>query len=292
MNSTGRGGATGHVRQALFEGFTDRYFPAEAEDLPTLETAEEHGRMLVGNYVISRRAHQNFVAATALLGQPSVSMNEDHEISLSILTNAAGTPLRFREVEPFVWQQVNGGERLSARIGEDGRVEMFSAAFFSPFMMFTPVEWWRNGALLTPLAGFAAGALLLTVLFWPVRAIVRWRFKKPFALSGRQAMAYRLSNVGALAVLLHLGSWLFLVTHMMSDINRLDGRLDGMIVLMQFLSVLPVAALLIALWNTFVVWTGGASWFAKLWSLVLVVSTLVMIWFLAAGGFFSFGLTY
>lgn len=292
MNSTGQGGATGRIRQALFEGFTDRYFAAETEDLPTLETAEEHGRMLVGNYVISRRAHRNFIAATALLGQPSVTMNADHEISLSILTDAAGTPLRFREVEPFVWHQVNGAERLSARVGDDGEVEMFSAAFFSPFMMFVPVEWWRNGAVLMPLAGFAGGALLLTVLFWPVRAIVRWRFKKPFALSGRQAVAYRLSNLGALATLLHLGGWLWLVTYMMSELNRLDGRMDGMIVLMQFLSVLPVAALLIAFWNAFVVWTGAASWFAKLWSLVLVVSTLVIIWFLIAAGFFQFGLTY
>lgn len=293
MNSSGQGGATGRIRQALFEGFTDRYFPAEAEEEPpTLETAEEHGRMLVGNYVISRRAHQNFVAATALLGQPSVTMNEDHEISLSILTDAAGTPLRFREVEPFVWQQVDGGERLAARLNDDGEVEMFSAAFFAPFMMFTPVEWWRNGALLLPLAGFAAGALLLTVLFWPVRAIVRWRFKSPFALSGRQATAYRLSNLGALLPLVYAGGWLFLVTFMMAELNRLDGRMDGMIVFMQFLSVLPVAALLIALWNAFVVWTGAGSWFAKLWSVVLLASTLVMLWFLIAAGFFNFGLTY
>ncbi|HCY56667.1 MAG TPA: serine hydrolase, partial [Oceanicaulis sp.] len=286
-------GAPGRIRQALFEGFTDRYFPPESqEERPTLDTAEEHGRMLVGNYVISRRAHQNFVAATALLGQPSVSMNEDHEISLSILTDAAGTPLRFREVEPFVWQQVNGAERLSARINEDGEVEMFSAAFFAPFMMFTPVEWWRNGALLMPLAGFAAAALLLTVLFWPVRAIVRWRFGKPFALSGRQAMAYRLSNAGALLPLLHAGGWLFLMTYMMSELNRLDGRLDGALMFMQFMAVLPFLALLVAVWNVFVVWTGAASWFAKLWSLVLLASTLVMIWFVAAAGFFNFGLTY
>lgn len=293
VNSSGRGGAPGRIRQALFEGFTDRYFPAEAEEeRPTLETAGEHGRMLVGNYVISRRAHQNFVAATALLGQPSVSINADDEISLSILTDASGTPLRFREVEPFVWQQVNGGERLAARLNDDGEVEMFSAAFFAPFMMFTPVEWWRNGALLMPLAGFAGAALLLTVLFWPVRAIVRWRFKKPFALSGREAMAYRLSNIAALLPVVYAGGWLFLITYMMAELNRLDGRLDGMIVLMQFLSVLPVLALLIALWNAFVVWTGAASWFAKLWSLVLVASTLVMIWFIAAAGFFNFGLTY
>ncbi|WP_439632731.1 serine hydrolase domain-containing protein [Glycocaulis sp.] len=292
MNSTGRGGATGRVRQALFEGFTDRYFPADAQDLPTLGTAEEHGRMLVGNYVISRRAHQNFVAATALLGQPSVSMNEDHEISLSILTDASGTPLRFREVEPFVWQQVNGGERLSARVNENGEVEMFSAAFFAPFMMFTPVEWWRNGALLMPLAGIAAAALLLTVLFWPVRAIVRWRFKTRFALTGRQAMAYRLSNIGALLPLVYAAGWLVLITHMMGELHRLDGRLDGVIVFMQFMAVLPMLALLIALWNAFVVWTGGASWFARLWSLVLVASTLVMIWFVIAAGFFNFGLTY
>lgn len=292
MNSTGRNGATGRVRQALFEGFTDRYFPAEAEDLPTLDTAEEHGRMLVGSYVISRRAHGNFVASGSAMSQPAITMNADHHISLSILTDAAGAPRWFREVEPFVWHEVNGSERLAARLGEDGRVEMVSAAFFSPFMMFTPVEWWRNAALLMPLTGIAFGVLLLTVLFWPVRAIVRWRFGKRFALSGRQAMTHRLVPAAALATLVHAGAWLAFVTFIMADLNRLDGRMDGTIVLLQVLSVLPVAALLIALWNAFVVWTGGASWFAKLWSVVLLVSMVVMIWFLIAAGFFSFGLTY
>lgn len=292
MNSTGRGGATGRIRQALFEQFTDRYFPVEQEELPTLETAEEHGRLLVGNYLVSRRPHNSFASAVSILGQATVTMNADHEISLSILTDAAGVPMRFREVEPFVWQQVNGVERLSARIGEDGRVEMMSAAFFSPFMVFAPVEAWRNSALLLPLAGIAGGLLALTFLFWPVRALVRWRHGKRFELTGREALAHRLVPLGALAVLVHVGGWLGLLTYMMSDLFRLDGRLDGMIVLMQFLTVLPVAAVGIALWNAFVVWTGRTSWFARLWSVVFVAAVLVMIWFLAAAGLFNFGLTY
>lgn len=292
MNSTGRGGATSRIRQALFEQFTDRYFPVELEELPTLETAEEHGRMLVGNYLVSRRAHQNFLASTSILGQATISMNADNEISLSILNDAAGAPMRFREVEPFVWQQVDGVERLSARIGEDGRVEMMSAAFFSPFMVFMPVEGWRNSALLLPLAGIAGGLLALTFLFWPIRALVRWRHGKRFALTGREAMAHRLVPLAALAVLIHVGGWLWLVTYMMSDLFRLDGRMDAMVILLQVLTVLPVIAALIALWNAFVVWTGRTSWFAKLWSLVIVASVAVMIWFLAAASFFQFGLTY
>lgn len=292
MNSTGRGGATGRIRQALFEQFTDRYFPVELEELPTLETAEEHGRMLVGQYLVSRRPSGNFLASSWLLSPASVTMNADNELSLSILNDTAGAPMRFREVEPFVWQQVGGVERLSARIGEDGRVEMFSAAFFSPFMVFMPAEWWRNGALLMPFVGIAAGALLLTFLFWPVRAIVRWRFGKRFELSGREAMTHRLVPLGALATLIHVGGWVWLITHMMSDFTRLDGRMDGMIVLLQFLSVLPLAALAIMAWNTFVVWTGRASWFAKLWSLVLLASMLVMLWFLTIAGFFNFGTSF
>lgn len=292
MNSTGRGGATGRIRQALFEQFTDRYFPVELEELPTLETAEEHGRMLVGNYLVSRRPYNNFASAVSILSQATISMNADHELSLSILNDAAGAPMRFREVEPFVWQEVNGVERLSARIGEDGRVEMMSAAFFSPFMVFAPVEPWRNSALLLPLAGIAGGLLALTFFLWPVRAIVRWRHGKRFALTGREAMAHRLAPLGALAVLVHVGGWLWLLTFMMSDLFRLDGRLDGMIVFLQILTVLPVIGLAITLWNAFVVWTGRTSWFAKLWSLVLIASVAVMIWFLAAAGLFNFGLTY
>jgi CubicO group peptidase (beta-lactamase class C family) len=58
LNSQGRGGATTAIRTALFEGFTDRYFPDEspaataatAATTVDAKTAAEHARMMAGRY--------------------------------------------------------------------------------------------------------------------------------------------------------------------------------------------------------------------------------------------------
>ena len=48
--------------------------------------------------------------------------------------------------------------------------------------------------------GIGLGALLLTVLAWPVSALVRRHYGVPYALQGRDARAHRLVRIAALAV--------------------------------------------------------------------------------------------
>lgn len=291
MNSTGRNGASGRIRNALFEGFTDRYFPVEADERPTLDTAAEHGRMMAGSYENSRVIRTNFLASVYLMGQIKVGLNADDELVTDFMRTPAGAPKRWREVEPFVWQEVGGADRLAARV-EDGRVTGFSMEPVSPFMAFTPVPWQRSSALLMPLIGIALGALALTVVLWPVRAVVRWRYRAPFPLEGRRAWAWRAVRLGALLSLAHLGLWMFLVTSSMSNLSRMTDALEPWVLALLIGAIIPLSALAVSVWNAVAVWTGPSSWFGKAWSLVIVASFVILVWFLAAAGFLSFTLAF
>ena len=51
--------------------------------------------------------------------------------------------------------------------------------------------------------------------------------------------------------------------------------------------LLLYVAFALALWNMVVVWQGGQSWFARLWSVVLPLAILVVILFAATNGLLS-----
>lgn len=291
MNSTGNGNASGQIRDALFAGFTDRYFPVETEDRPTLDTAAEHGAQVAGVYENSRGSRTNFIAALSLVGQAKLAMNEDHELVTDFLTDAAGQPKRWREVEPYVWQEVNGPDRLAVRF-EDGKVHSWSVDPYAPFMTFLPPPTWRSSALLIPLISIALGVLTLTALLWPVRAVVRWRYAKPFPLSGRRALGYRAVRTAAFAGVAYIAAWAWLIIFLMSDLANLNGSGDPFVLIMQVAMIIPLTALVIGIWNAALVWKGPSSWFGKAWSIPVALSFVILAWFSIAAGFFNLGLNY
>ncbi len=278
-NSAGKEGASGAIRAALFEQFSNRYFPEPIEEGEMdVATAAEHAGLMAGRYVNSRRSASNFLAVLNLFGQVQVTAQPDGTLIVPALLDLAGQPRAWREVEPFVWREVGAGTRLAAAV-DSGRVDRFSVDPLSPFMVFEPVPWWRSSAWLIPALVLGLVALFLSAIFWPVRALVRRRFGARLALSGRDLQAYRLTRIAALAVLLVLAGWAIMLSYVLSDYTRLTSSLDALWWLLQIAGlVVFIGAAVITLWNLWVVWTGKRSWFAKIWSPVLAASCLVVLW--------------
>jgi magnesium-transporting ATPase (P-type) len=127
------------------------------------------------------------------------------------------------------------------------------------------------------IASFAA--LVLTVLLWPVGAIVRRRYKAPLALDAGSMSAYRWSRIGSVAIVAALCLWGLFVVLILNDTGSLGGRLDPLLILAQLLSVVAFwGGLALMLWNLAVVWRGQRRWPAKLWSIVLVIAALTTLW--------------
>jgi CubicO group peptidase (beta-lactamase class C family) len=293
VNSLGKDGAAQGVRESLFREFTDRYFPGPtATGEVASQVAAEHARLMSGRYEMSRRSQSSFFSFLNLAGQDKVSANGDGTLDVSFMHGLAGEPLKWKEIEPFVWREVGGKTLLAAKI-ENGRVARFSVDGLSPIAVLEPVPWWRSAAWLLPLLLISAAALASTALLWPVAALVRRRYGAVLDLSGTPLKAYRLSRIAAAAVVVILAAWVGTLGAMLSNLRLLSPSFDWWFWVLQLLSlVVFVGAAAIALWNLRVVWTARRGWFSKGWSIVLVVSTLTVVWAALAYKLIGFDVNY
>jgi hypothetical protein len=279
MNSPGKSGAAGPIRTAVFEQFADRYFPApEPSERLDPKTAEAHAKLVAGTYDNSRRSTSSFFTITDLVGPAKVTHNADTTISLPFLTALNGEPKHWRETKPFIWQEKDGKNVVSARV-ENGRVKMLTGDEISPFMMFMPTPWWRSAAWLGPLAQFSVAVLVITLVVWGAAAIARRRYRVAFPLSGRALVAHRWMRYAAIAVLLLLGGWMWQLKRMTSEVAALTSKSEPWLWTLQLLGlVIFVGAAGVALWHARIAWSGKRHWTAKAWSTVLAVATVGLLY--------------
>lgn len=283
VNSVGKDGAAGAVRGGLFDDFADRYFPGDEKDgRVDAKTATEHARMMVGRWQNSRRSATSFLAALSLPGQVAVSVGPKGELSMP------GEARKWIEIAPFVWRDADSHERLAAKV-VDGKVVRFSFDGISPFMVFEPVLASHSAAWLMPALYVSLGALALSVIFWPVAAIVRRRYGARLALERRALLAYRGVRVAAALILAVLIGWMAVIMAMSGD----GDNPDALLWLLQVAGLIVfVGGFVVALVNARVVWTGKRRWTAKLWSVVLVLATLVILWTAFAFKLLAFTVNY
>jgi CubicO group peptidase (beta-lactamase class C family) len=277
FNSAGEGRAVSVLRRGFMKGFMDRYFPAaKASPLPTLKTAAADARLVAGSYVTSRRGDSSFARLFAL--QPiAVTANADGTITIPLLVNAAGIPKHWREIRPFIWQEENGASLLQANL-RNGQVEQIGMEDIGPIIVLQPAPLvsarWNLWLLLATAAMFA-----LTVLFWPVKAVLRWRYDRPLAYAGRARVLYRLTRVVALIDLVFLAGWplgfLFAASHLASLSPSIDWAWRGL----QILGVIGiVGTVIVALEFLTAVRDPDRPWWTKATDALILAATLATIW--------------
>jgi CubicO group peptidase (beta-lactamase class C family) len=281
FSSPGKEGAVQTLRNQLFQDFADRYLPAAVPHPVTAQvdaaTQTAHAALMSGAWDVSRRADTNFLAALGFMGQTKVGANKKGELVLPF-PGPNGKPRHWVEVSPFVWQDVNGHDRAAARV-VDGKPVRFSFDFLSPFMVFDRAPGYSSSTWLTPLFMASFAAMLLTVLVWPAAAIVRRRYQAPLALDPGSRRAYLASRIGAVATVAALAVWGLFMVLILKDTGTLGGRLDPLLVLAQILSIVAfIGGLAVMLWNLTAVWRGQRRWPAKVWSVVLVLSSVLVLW--------------
>jgi len=279
FNSSGKEGAVGPLREAFFRYFADRYFPGPAQEGKVDEaTAKEHAAEIAGSYISSRRAESSFLSVLNLLQPAKVVVNEDGSISLTLLRDLNGEPTKWREIAPYLWRNVNGKTRLAAEV-KDGRVVRFAPEWISPFMYMERSTGAKGVGWLMPATVVALAALTLTVLFWPVAALVRRRYRKPLPYSGREAKAYRWVRIGALLSLAAIAGWIGTIQAMFSNLKLLTAGMDWLVLALHVFGTIAVfAGLALALWHLSVVWKAPKRWLGKIWAIVLVFATAIVAW--------------
>ncbi|HSJ74635.1 MAG TPA: serine hydrolase domain-containing protein, partial [Gemmatimonadales bacterium] len=293
LNSPGKEGAAGPIRTAVFEQFADRYLPAPDTATPLdRATAYKHAQQVAGQYESSRHSVSNFFSLTDLISPSKVTANPDTTITLPYLTALNGDPKHWREIRPFVWQEVDGKNVAGAKV-ENGRVEMLSGDEISPFIVFRPTRWWKSPAWLLPLAEFSLAVLILTLIAWPLAALARRRYGAAFPLQGRARSAYRWVRIAAAGLLLLLAGWTWQIQRMSTEVAALTSKCDPWLWLLQLLGfVVFLGAAGVALWNARLARSGRRSWGSQLWSGLLVLATVTLLYIAVVFKLVAFDINY
>ena len=281
LNSVGLDGAAGPIRQALRQSFADRYFPGPApQGQLDAAAARAAGAKLAGTYVTSRREETSvFSLLYYLLADTPVTVGDDGHLTAGGEKDVSGQLQRFDAIAPLVWRAQGGKTRLGAKLA-NGSVSVWSDDN-TPFEVSTPVPLSKDAVWLTPALIASVAALVLTALFWPVTALYRRRYGAQLSLRGAQAASYRLTRVAALLDAVLMIAWPITIVVMFQTF-ALNGTFDPWLTVLHWATIVVFPlALLVFLWNAFVVWTtrpGVRGLFARLWSVVLVLSGLVLVW--------------
>jgi Beta-lactamase len=293
FNSLGKEAAAHSLRGALFQDFADRYFPGpRPETRVDAKTAAEHAARMSGNWSNSRNSQSNFLASVGFFSQIKMGADKKGELVVPDLTGLNGKPRHWIEIAPFVWLDADGHDRLAAKV-VDGKPERWSFDLLSPFMVFERVPRYSSSAWLMPLLLTSVGALLITALLWPVTAWVRHRYQAPLHLDPSSLRAYRLSKIAAILILAALGLWTLTLVLMIKNNTDLAARFDPLLWLDQIFGTLALLGGLAAmLWNLRAVWGGKRRWPARVWSVVLSVSAVTVLWVAVLCKFTAFGTNY
>lgn len=203
LNSGGRGATDSlELRQSLLDGFADRYFPAPGPtERPATSTAASHAALAEGSYENARSPYSTFLSALRLNGQTRVTARTDGTVLID--PGPLSTyPAVYREVGPWVWQEVGGQRTVTMRTAGD---RVGAIGFESAFTLLR-TEPDRDAGLVLPVLAASAAVLVVGLLAWPIGAIVRRRYGIPATpRPGRTARV--LTRVAAAAAVLALVGW-------------------------------------------------------------------------------------
>ena len=273
-NSAGR--ADDDPRPELWEKFLDRYFAYQRPAAATPARAATDARAVAGTYITSRRDQTNVFSVSGLFDEMNVSAKPDGTLSVDQLTAFNGQPKKWQESGPLQYREIDGQDRLAFKKDASGRLRLITDF---PAIVYLRAHWYENKLVNEIILGVCAAIFLLTLLFWPVAALVRRHYAKPLVLSSGQRrlrLAVRVVCALDLAFIVGWGSIILGLT----DVAALNQQLDPWMRLLQIVGWLGVVGLVATLDNLVRAWETPRWWWTRLWDTAVALASLGFVWFL------------
>ena len=273
VNSLGKDASGKDIRNAVYNEFMNRYFPAPPSGSePTLASAGRDGALLVGTYQVSRRIQTSILDFVYLMGQNKITQAPDGTLSVEGLVDLGGAIKHWREIAPFVWRNVAGHDRLAAKV-VNGKVQAVWVDEQVPAFVLQPVPASRNKGWILPLLGTSILTLAIVALSWPLSAFIRSRYRWSFAHDGRRALAYRLVRLIAATDVIFVLGMASTIISTASRTDSLTGATDPVFRVFQLFGLLGLAGVAVGPWNLVEVWGDKAStWWAKLTAILVTLA--------------------
>ncbi len=157
----------GSAPSTLLQAFLDHYFPApqEATPAPPAGFAERAGQ-ISGDYWSTLRSYTTYEKLAVLSATTRVSVVGDSRLAIS----AGNQTFTVVEVTPWVFQQVDGQERVVFRPEGGGMVMLIAS---TPIYAYTKVAWYDAPTTHVLLVVVCVLLFLSALLLWPLGFVLR-----------------------------------------------------------------------------------------------------------------------
>ena len=285
-NSAGKGELS--PRSILLEKFLDRYFPYTQPPAGKIENAKADAASVAGLYLTSRRFESSFLKLSSL-GQEKVSVNSDGTISIDPLKGPNGQLLKFEEISPLLYRAVHGRAHIAFKQDGNGRMQ-FQMDW--PIFIFQKVGFWENKYFNYTLAIFGLVMVVLTVLLWPVGALIRKHYGRPLDLTPLQRKLRLGVRLVCILFIIFLGGWMAVLTKGMGAPGGVN-ELAPWIICFGILGVLCVFGAVFVCVNAFRSWTTPNRWiWTQLHDTALALGCLSLVWFAITWNLMNFNIHY
>lgn len=286
-NSAGKGEIS--PREAVWHRFLDRYYPYEPPAGAKPATAAQDASSVAGRYISSRRSQNTILKVLGVAGQAKVSVSSDGTISVNELKDLNGQPKKFAEVGSLLYRDVNGQDH-AAFVDKAGYKVL---AFDFPAIVLLKAPWNENSAFQLPMIIGALVVFLLTLIFWPVGAVLRRHYGHPLNLESRDRNLRLWVRIVCILDLVFVLSFAGFFTAALNDIGMLSPRYDVLLRLIQIIGWLGLLGGLLVLYNMIQSWKRPQQWFwSKLGDTALVLACLGFTWFVFTWNLLHWSLKY
>lgn len=231
------------LRQDLLHGFADRYFPGDgmaSGQQPDPEETRYRAEIAEGTYETTRGFHSTFLTLFGLLSSVTLTATDDGRLLIEPDQSTGAPAVYYQEVSPWVWQE-SDGQRVIAMETTSNQVELI---VHDSAMSLVPVTATR--ALMLPVLGASLTVLLITVVGWPIAAILRRLRHRTVDGTTWLRTLRLLAKGGALATVVAVLGWAGLAPTFMSLTETPELAIRGLQVLHGSTVLMSVPAVIAA----------------------------------------------
>ncbi len=274
------GSRQGGGRTEVIRAFLNRYFPEPITATPAidLKTAQADGRAVSGVYMGSRRADSTLLKVAAVLGQTSVSADQNGVLTIEGVQSPRGGLKKWREIGPLVYREINGPDVIAFRRDADGSVaDMLPAA---PIQIAQRVTGFANKKFLVPVLAASQSLLGLTFLLWPVAALIRKRYGRPLYTKPLDRFWYVLSRLLCLLQIVFVALILLPLSLADKNIGFIGDGIDPFLRTAHVLGWLAVAGLAVLALVAIKAWRiPELGWWARVHATLLLLASGIFLFF-------------
>lgn len=279
----------------LVDKFMDRYYPEISTQELEQPAAFQNIQNVIGTYALSRCCKTTFLTVSTLFLEKKVTANlKDNTISMTGLDGLNQQPLHFREIAPLVFREVGGKAKIAFINDVSGRrVAHIDYDTNYPSVVFQQVNNIVDKQDFNYfILGFSLSIIALTLMSWPLAAMIRKHYAKPLVLASNEKRLRTWVHLVCLSIVVYIVGLLAFASTL-SDFSMLSERSDPWLRILQVIGLVAGLGSLVVIYNSIRCWTNKQRWFwSKIGNTFLAIACVGFFWFIYHWNLLDFHLKY